>query len=94
MTLILTNKLLIALSYPSANSVVSVLIALLFLHFLLSQAVDLLMLYSILLLLFLVDYCSPNPCKNNGVCVVEEGKGYSCVCKPGFTGFHCQGKEH
>ena len=46
MTLILTNKLLIALSYPSANSVVSVLIALLFLHFLLSQAVDLLMLYS------------------------------------------------
>ncbi|XP_067047616.1 uncharacterized protein [Acropora muricata] len=37
-----------------------------------------------------VDYCSPNPCKNNGVCVVEEGKGYSCVCKPGFTGFHCQ----
>ncbi|XP_068705792.1 uncharacterized protein [Montipora foliosa] len=37
-----------------------------------------------------VDYCSPNPCKNKGVCVVEEGKGYSCSCNPGFTGFHCQ----
>ena len=38
-----------------------------------------------------VDYCNPNPCKNRGVCVVEEGKGYSCSCEPGFTGFHCQG---
>ena len=40
-----------------------------------------------------VDYCNPNPCKNSGVCVVEEGKGYSCACHPGFTGFHCQGKK-
>ena len=41
--------------------------------------------------LFSVDYCNPNPCKNRGVCVVEEGKGYSCTCESGFTGFHCQG---
>ena len=39
----------------------------------------------------LVDYCNPNPCKNKGVCVVEEEKGYSCACEPGFAGFHCQG---
>ena len=49
---------------------------------------------SVVNFLSLVDYCSPNPCKNNGVCVVEEGKGYSCSCNPGFTGFHCQGKEN
>lgn len=42
---------------------------------------------------FSVDYCNPNPCKNRGVCVVEEGKGYSCTCEPGFTGFHCQGNS-
>ena len=46
-----------------------------------------------ILFLSLADYCSPNPCKNKGVCVVEEGKGYSCSCHPGFTGFHCQGRK-
>ncbi|CAB4004839.1 neurogenic locus Notch, partial [Paramuricea clavata] len=33
------------------------------------------------------EHCLSNPCYN-GVCVPKEG-GYECVCRYGFTGFHC-----
>ncbi|XP_048589917.1 neurogenic locus notch homolog protein 2 isoform X2 [Nematostella vectensis] len=35
------------------------------------------------------DFCSPNPCKNNGVCV-SRGVGYHCKCKRDFKGPHCE----
>nr|CAD7436168.1 unnamed protein product [Timema monikensis] len=34
-----------------------------------------------------VNLCYSNPCGHNGNCHRSEG-GYSCVCKPGFTGKH------
>ncbi|XP_068694508.1 uncharacterized protein [Montipora foliosa] len=33
--------------------------------------------------------CSPNPCKNGATCV-DLANGYSCDCKPGYTGNDCQ----
>ncbi|XP_049833037.1 protocadherin-like wing polarity protein stan isoform X1 [Schistocerca gregaria] len=36
-----------------------------------------------------VNLCYSNPCGNNGQCYRKEG-GYTCVCKPGFTGKSCE----
>nr|CAD7570225.1 unnamed protein product [Timema californicum] len=36
-----------------------------------------------------VNLCYSNPCGHNGNCHRSEG-GYSCVCKPGFTGVNCE----
>ncbi|KAK7789529.1 hypothetical protein R5R35_000833 [Gryllus longicercus] len=36
-----------------------------------------------------VDLCYSNPCSNRGDCKRKEG-GYTCVCKPGFTGKNCE----
>ncbi len=32
--------------------------------------------------------CSPNPCHNNGRCMLNEGS-YQCFCLPGFSGINC-----
>ncbi|KAK1886129.1 Slit like 1 protein [Dissostichus eleginoides] len=37
--------------------------------------------------------CSPcvaSPCQNQGVCQVNETELYTCTCKSGFTGKHCE----
>lgn len=38
-----------------------------------------------------VDDCSPNPCKNDGVCT-DVGNSFSCACKNGFGGEICAEK--
>jgi len=38
-----------------------------------------------------VDDCSPNPCKNGGVCS-DVGDGFSCECTDGFAGAECREK--
>uniref|UniRef100_A0A668RG20 Slit homolog 1b (Drosophila) n=1 Tax=Oreochromis aureus TaxID=47969 RepID=A0A668RG20_OREAU len=37
--------------------------------------------------------CSPcvsSPCQNQGICKVHHTQQYTCVCKSGFTGKHCE----
>ena len=36
-----------------------------------------------------IDYCSENPCLNNGRCL-DEINGYTCYCPAGFQGEHCE----
>ncbi|EJD74966.1 GCC2 and GCC3 family protein [Loa loa] len=37
-----------------------------------------------------VDYCKPmNPCLHDGICQ-QKDDGYTCRCKPGYQGDHCQ----
>ena len=36
-----------------------------------------------------VDYCSHNPCKNEGACYTKV-HGYTCKCKIGYSGENCQ----
>ena len=36
----------------------------------------------------LVDFCDPDPCKNNGTCVSGVST-FVCTCKEGFTGKDC-----
>ncbi|XP_057682874.1 von Willebrand factor A domain-containing protein 2 [Corythoichthys intestinalis] len=36
-----------------------------------------------------VDVCKPNPCMNEGMCVLSGGS-YSCQCHHGFQGPHCE----
>ncbi|KAM3726913.1 Neurogenic locus Notch protein [Dirofilaria immitis] len=37
-----------------------------------------------------VDYCKPmNPCLHEGICQ-QRDDGYTCLCKPGYRGDHCQ----
>ncbi|XP_046394946.1 protocadherin-like wing polarity protein stan isoform X2 [Ischnura elegans] len=36
-----------------------------------------------------VDLCYSNPCGNGGTCRRREG-GYTCSCRPGFTGVNCE----
>ena len=38
------------------------------------------------------DPCSPNPCKNNGVCSLVGNKP-TCQCAQGFFGDYCQGNS-
>jgi hypothetical protein len=33
--------------------------------------------------------CDPNPCENGGECVLD-GRGFTCVCAPGFEGVLCE----
>lgn len=38
-----------------------------------------------------VDFCSPNPCENDGLCVMSaDGKNFSCRCKYNYEGSTCQ----
>ena len=36
-----------------------------------------------------IDPCVPNPCRNNGLCVVSNGAA-TCDCRPTFTGSRCE----
>ncbi|XP_032989039.1 cadherin EGF LAG seven-pass G-type receptor 3 isoform X1 [Rhinolophus ferrumequinum] len=36
-----------------------------------------------------LDLCYSNPCRNGGACARREG-GYTCVCRPRFTGEDCE----
>lgn len=42
--------------------------------------------------IFFKDACTPNPCKRGGKCVQEgdSKSDYSCKCKPGTRGLHCE----
>ncbi len=35
------------------------------------------------------DECHSNPCLNGATCV-DEFNSYFCLCKPGFSGVHCE----
>ena len=37
---------------------------------------------------YIIDYCQPNPCLNNGVCVGEVDS-FTCDCPNGFGGNTC-----
>ncbi|KAG8188974.1 hypothetical protein JTE90_010063 [Oedothorax gibbosus] len=41
-----------------------------------------------------MDFCSPNPCRNGGICMPSEWPSLphlvSCDCQPGFEGKHCE----
>ena len=52
---------------------------------------------NILLLVFLlpeIDQCTPNPCKNNGVCKKQEGTTYQCECTAGYEGKNCELRKY
>ena len=36
-----------------------------------------------------VDECQLSPCKNGGTCLNQQA-GYSCKCKDGYSGEHCE----
>ena len=36
-----------------------------------------------------VDECQSSPCKNGGTCLNQQA-GYSCKCKDGYSGEHCE----
>ena len=40
----------------------------------------------------MTDLCKPNPCKNEGVCMMLENGEFKCRCKPPFKGELCEGK--
>lgn len=53
--------------------------------------------YMLKLVSFLSGPCSPNPCKNDGLCeiIAPTRRGdvfneYICKCPPSFEGVHCQ----
>ncbi|XP_065894448.1 uncharacterized protein [Dysidea avara] len=35
-----------------------------------------------------IEYCSPNPCLNNGTCI-DRNDEFTCICPSGFTGDNC-----
>lgn len=37
------------------------------------------------------EYCTPNPCKNSGICTLQQ-EGYMCSCQPGYRGEICQSR--
>ncbi|KAI5088644.1 inactive serine protease PAMR1-like [Silurus meridionalis] len=37
--------------------------------------------------------CSPNPCRNGGVCSLDTVEAFQCACKAGFTGLQCEKKS-
>ena len=37
------------------------------------------------------EYCTPNPCKNSGICTLQQ-EGYICSCQPGYRGEICQSR--
>ena len=45
-----------------------------------------------ILLCLVRQFCLPNPCKNDGVCVPST-VAYTCSCKRGFKGDDCSGKK-
>lgn len=36
-----------------------------------------------------VNECESSPCKNGGTCLNQQA-GYSCKCKDGYSGDHCE----
>ena len=38
----------------------------------------------------LEDTCYPNPCQNDGYCVIDQENGYECYCTHGYHGDNCQ----
>ena len=36
--------------------------------------------------------CQTEPCKHGGTCESSGDGSYTCKCKPGFGGKHCDGK--
>ena len=39
--------------------------------------------------LILVDYCDPDPCLGNGICI-RQTNGYTCSCDVGYAGADCE----
>ena len=39
-----------------------------------------------------MDSCNPNPCKNSGVCTLDDEfvGGYKCSCRQGYQGTNCE----
>jgi len=35
------------------------------------------------------DPCTPDPCRNGGFCIAQ-GTAYSCACRTGYSGLHCE----
>ncbi|XP_059165396.1 uncharacterized protein LOC131947978 [Physella acuta] len=35
------------------------------------------------------DWCSVNPCRNDGICRQSES-GFNCTCQPGYSGLYCE----
>ena len=46
--------------------------------------------FKLQVLFLATDFCNPNPCLHNGVCVIQES-GYKCRCPPQFIGHNCEG---
>ena len=44
-------------------------------------------------LIVLGDVCTPNPCLNGGVCVSNGYGGFTCQCRPGFSGQRCEDQD-
>ena len=40
-----------------------------------------------------IDECASAPCLNGAECQ-DGNNSYACVCQPGFTGEHCEGKTN
>ena len=36
-----------------------------------------------------INECESSPCKNGGTCLNQQA-GYSCKCKDGYSGDHCE----
>ena len=45
--------------------------------------------YLFCLVIFILDYCEPNPCQNGGTCS-NTGSGFTCKCTSDWFGTRCQ----